>query len=157
MAEKERAEAEKRAEAKRNFKNIVVNSEAFVPPPVVTDSSGPSYAETIEFLDQRFGLKVGFGEQSRKLIIRYDYGGATYAFDAKDMNPEIIIASSSNSITVVLGSRNAQRKIEQFTPHGEPRMISQIPISVGNSIEADKLSKALSHLVTILGGTKEAF
>jgi len=124
----------------------------------VVDAS-PTYAETIEFLDQRFGLKVGFGELSRKLILRYDYARETYAFDAKDMNPEILAFTNSGvrPINIVLGCRNGQRKIEQFRANSKTTMNSEIHIYVGNPIEEDKLSKALSHLVRILGATKEAF
>jgi hypothetical protein len=160
--ESDQMQTEKSSEDRRIFKNLAINNELMIAPPVVSKSS-PSYAETIEFLHGKFGLRIGFGETSRKLIFR-ERDDMTYTFDPKDINPEVTIVTNVNAfgvgrgpVMIVLSCRNAQRKIELFRAYGEPTMISEIQVYVRDSVEADKLSKALSHLVTILGATKEAF
>jgi hypothetical protein len=151
----ERIQTEKHAENVLTFKNLPVNNEAFVPPPVVVDSS-PSYAETVEFLGEKFGMKIGFGETSRKLIYRTDY--ETFAFDPKDISPDLIMrADPFGGSSVSVDCRNNRQKIERFTSSAKPENVSGFRVHVRNSIDQEKLASALSHLVSILGATKEAF
>jgi len=154
--------ADEAAEELQKFKSHPINNEVLIVPPVVSQSP-PSYDETLEFLGGKFGLRIGFGEKCRKLIFR-QRNDMTYTFDPKDINPEVTILTNVNAFgvqsgpsTIVLGCRNGQRKIELFRAYGEPEMISEIQVSVRDSVEADKLAKALSHLASILGATKEAF
>jgi len=156
-------QAARRADELQKFKELPINKEAFVIPPGVSQAS-PSYEETIEFLAANYRVKIGFGETSRKLICRYTqpWGPVTYVFDPKDVTPEIIMQTDVNgfgrqTVRLFLKCRNSQRRIEGFMMRSPSTTVSQIEFYADNEIDAAKIAKALSHLVSILGATKEAF
>lgn len=59
--------------------------------------------------------------------------------------------------SVSVGCRNDRRRIERFSLGVEPQTVSKFRVYAKNTIDRDKLAGALSHLVSILGATKEAF
>jgi hypothetical protein len=156
-------QAARKADELQKFKELPINNEKFVTPPGVSQAS-PSYEETIEFLATNYGVKIGFGETSKKLICRYTqpWGPVAYVFDPRDVTPEIIMQTDVNgfgrrTVRLFLKCRNSQRRIEGFMMRSQSTTVSRIEFYAGDEIDAEKIAKALSHLVTILGATKEAF
>jgi hypothetical protein len=163
------------------------NQEKFVAPDNLTIIDGPTYQETIDFINGRLAANhravgiqsIGFGEKSKKLMFKTTAAGNAVLDSIAMFNPMDISAevqertfsrtfgdnSSTTYYDVVLTAKDHKQSIldvcltDQVKP---PRLVqsgedSLVVFETEDNLEADKMTKAFAHLLALLGATKEAF
>ena len=166
-----RVQSEREASEKTFWDAQECNSEKLVEPDNVVELDGPSYHDTVNFINGRFnprGSTIGYGEQSKKLVLRTQ--SSTAVFDPRDMSAEVKCREESfesfNEYSVIITAKDRKQAIlciRAFldeTHHYKLDQSKQVELMIfetQDSDEADKMMNAFAHLLGLLGATKEAF
>ena len=172
-----KGEADALADKEKAFAASPMMTDEFIEPPNLVAVDGPTYSETIKFINAKISENdsLGYGKGSKTMIYRPGYDSEVLVFDAAELNAEVTYTSQnhmhqgSQSVygtdpsfvftehSVRLECKNRRRLIKRFWPHGVVDDISSIEIRVADKIEAKKVATAFSHLILMFGGKKEAF
>ena len=139
-------------------------------------AEGPSYEETIKFINSGIllGQKLGFSEKAQKMVLQDKISNAL--FDPTDLNPDVkygpngpadyglgyyVLAQCTNRVPKVI-SRKRQKNVGERDGVNEavvskPRHAYQIYFRCRDSVDAEKLARAISHLINMFGGKPDPF
>jgi hypothetical protein len=154
------------------------NSDRFVEPGDFAVTDGPSYQETLEFLNAKLAplMSIGFGEKTGKMIFRCKNPNGfpfyTMVFDPHDLNVDMLWEMNMGQCSVRFQTKDGREKITIYRPNAsflfgktEILGIDESSTNKGfiiggrefDEITAKKVANAFSHLIYMLGGTKDPF
>jgi hypothetical protein len=152
---------------KLTFKYLA--SEPFVVPEV-DSAETPSYADTVRFLEGHLDdTKIGYGEASRMLIVRCYFAGRLeniIVCDPTKLSTDVKTYSRTeqhgdeeaevNGVEIDI-SNGAKDVYYAYDDSGFHQNLSAIKLKCHDSVDAEKVAKAWSHLIEMLGGKKDLF
>ncbi|HEV7403992.1 MAG TPA: hypothetical protein VGO11_13725 [Chthoniobacteraceae bacterium] len=136
--------------------------------PLITKSIDwdPSFDATLNFINERIrvrGMKLWFGKNHQKMIL--DDGGAIFVFDPAVLSTDLKVSSRTygdTGVTVrnlVVSKRSGSPDFVMVPKWGtfEPGPAAGFQLPCADSVEAEKLGRAVQHLIQMFGGKKDLF
>lgn len=148
-------------------------TDQFVEPEGLIPIEGPTYAETIEFINSKISggvFVMGFGKSTQKMIYRTTTKtspGKATTFDPKDLDASVHYESGPiegpySLRHIVLKGRKGTRTFTLYRASakgsgGNNAPSDSLTIPVTNSVDPKRVAEAFSHLIQMFGGKAEAF
>lgn len=133
-------------------------------PPAVPENFGfrditPSYEETVDFINGRLkgsGEKLWFGKNTKKMLLKMSWG--VLVFDLAEANPAVKYSTQGTWVKVSASDgRKTFCKLKPFEPGHLVPGNSNFNLHCPDAIDAEKVAKAMRHLIEMFGGKADPF
>ena len=159
----EKKPSEQKAEAERAKQNLKqwLDDAPIVPAWIANRSWDPSYENTLVFINERISpMKLWFGEKTGKMILQ-DIN-AIYVFDPSVLSTDLKLNTSTHenfSKQLVVSKRSGTPDFLGIRGWEEWKQApaKRFSLPCADDVEAEKLAKAMQHLIHMFGGKKDLF
>ena len=141
------------------------------PPRIPVDSAksedlpdgSPGYFKTLDFINSRLRApgKMGYSQKLQKMVL-FVGGDRAYVFDPSIVSSDVKYGteverfSNQTLYYISVSARNRKRDIDAIGPTREMKT-SGFTLYFGDSVETEKMAKAFSHLLSMLGAEADPF